>query len=374
MEVCIGCLSIALADGMPLQQWVKTANTCPVCRKKVKGSPKCPYKPSPASTSTSGVAGSSASRASESGTGGGRGRSDSGSGVVGIRLSDLISRARRGSNAQSAGSSQQPSRFQTGDATPTEPRFNGGGGATHYHHYHYHYLHIHPPRPDQSQGSQFSDPYRQPPVTPSTAQTGVGPRFPATQNASGPRPNTSNRPALSRPTTWFGSMTGRASTRRASESTQDTGARFPPSATDYGSSFGRSSTEASSFPPPLPPPQVTFGAPPSSSAPFSQVAVTSISSSSSSSSSITTSNMVDTYPLATGELHQPFHGTSRTNAGSVGSRSHMTVHLNRAGSAAQHLGSFNTDEALDSRSTTTSSGYMRPGAPGPPSGAPPWWQ
>ncbi|KAG1879981.1 hypothetical protein F4604DRAFT_1879900 [Suillus subluteus] len=29
-----------------LEQWLKTANTCPVCRKKVKDSPKCPYKAS----------------------------------------------------------------------------------------------------------------------------------------------------------------------------------------------------------------------------------------------------------------------------------------------------------------------------------------
>lgn len=351
------------------QQWLRTANTCPVCRKKVKGSPKCPFKPNPASTT--GVAGSSGTRAPESGASGNRGRSDSTSGAVGIRLSDLISRARRASNAQSGSTNQQqPSpRVQTADVTPADARFGGGG--THYHHYHYHYHHIHPPRPDQSQshGSQFPDPYRPPSsATPSATQTGTGPRvFPSAQNASGPRPNASNRPALSRPASWFG-LTSRASARRAPESTQDSGTRFS-SSMDYEGSYGRSSftSEGSGFHHPIPAPQSTFGAPPSSSIPFSQIAI----ESSSSSSSTTTSNRLDTYSLATGELQQPYHGTSRTNAGFLGSRSHMSMHPNNAGSAVQHLGSFNTDDGLDSRITTTNSNYVRPGEPGA-SGLPPW--
>jgi hypothetical protein len=165
-------------------------------------------------------------------------------------------------------------------------------------------------------------------------------------------------------------MTGRANTRRASESTQDrdSGARFPLSPVDYESGFGRSSftAEAPSFHHSLPAPQSVFGAPPSSnvmpSGPFSQIA-------GSSSSSTTTSNRLDTYSLATGELQQPYHGTSRTNASS---RSHVTMHPNNAGSAVQHLGSFNTDDGLDSRSTATNSNYVRPGGPG--AGLPPWWR
>lgn len=377
MEVRFVCLSLALADEIRLQQWLRTANTCPVCRKKVKGSPKCPFKPNPATSVTSGAASGSGSRASESGTSGNHGRSESTSGAVGIRLSDLINRARRGSNAQSGSGTQQhsPPRVQTGDVSPAEGRFNGGG-ATHYHHHHYHYLHIHPPRPDQSHGSQFPDPYRPlPSPTSNAAQTGAGPRpFPSTQNTGGPRPITSGRLTLSRPTSWF----GRASARRVPESPQDSGPRFPSSAVDYDGSFGRRSSftsEASSFHHPVPAPQSTFGAPPppiiTSSGPFAQMPGS--SSSSSSSTTTTASNRLDTYSLATGELQQPFHGTSRTNAGSLGSRSHMNMHPNNAGSAVQHLGSFNTDDGLDSRNTTTSSNYVRPGAPGT-TGVPPWWR
>jgi hypothetical protein len=160
------------------------------------------------------------------------------------------------------------------------------------------------------------------------------------------------------------------------ESPQDSGPRFPSSAVDYDGSFGRRSSftsEASSFHHPVPAPQSTFGAPPppiiTSSGPFAQMPG---SSSSSSSTTTTASNRLDTYSLATGELQQPFHGTSRTNAGSLGSRSHMNMHPNNAGSAVQHLGSFNTDDGLDSRNTTTSSNYVRPGAP--TTGVPPWWR
>ncbi|KAG0697219.1 hypothetical protein DFH29DRAFT_947523 [Suillus ampliporus] len=327
----------------------------------------------------------SGSREPEVGASGNHGRassSDSASGVVAMRLGELINRARRGPNAQSGSGTQQQSltRAQTSVVAPAEPaiatRYNSGG--THFHHHHHHYLHIHPPRPgsEQSHGSQFLDPYRQPPSsTASTAQSGTGPRvFPSVQTDSGPRPNVSSRPALSRPTSWFGSMTNRASARRVPESPQDSGSRFTtsPMDVDYEGSFRRTSfvSEASGFHTPVPAPQSTFGAPPSSSVASSGVFPQTAGSSSSSS---TTSNMLDTYSLATGEL-QSSHGTSRS-VGSLGSRLHVPAHPNNAGSSAQHFGSFNMDGELDSRSSTTSNtnGYTRPGGPGT-SGPPPWWR
>lgn len=367
-----------------LEQWLKTANTCPVCRKKVKDSPKCPYK---ASIMTS--AGTGGSREPEVGASGNHGRTsslDSSSGVVSMRLGDLFNRNRRGSNAQLGSGTQQQSltRVQTVAVAPAEPvastRFNGGGG-THFHHHHHHYLHIHPPRPEQSHGSQFLDPYHQPPSsTASAAQSGTALRtFPSAQNVSGLRPNVSSRPALSRPTSWFGSMTNRASARRVPETTQDSGPHLPPSPMDVDYEMGRTSFigATSGFPDPVPTPRSTFGAPPSSSvmssAVFPQTAGSSSSSSSSlssSSSTSTTSNMLDSYSLATGES-QSFRGATRTNVGSLGSRPHGTTHSNNA--ATPHFGSLNMDGGLDSRSGSTRSSYVRPGGPGT-SGPPPWWR
>ncbi|KAG2343393.1 hypothetical protein BDR05DRAFT_962902 [Suillus weaverae] len=366
-----------------LEQWLKTANTCPVCRKKVANSPKCPYK---ASIMASAGVGGSGSREPEVGANGNHGRassSDSASGVVAMRLGELINRARRGSNAQSGSGTQQQSlsRIQTNVGTPAEPvaatRFNGGG--THFHHHHHHYLHIHPPRPEQSHGSQFLDPYHQSPSsTASAAQSGTGPRaFPSVQNVSGPRPNVSSRPALSRPTSWFGSMTNRASARRVPEATQDNGPRFPSSPMEVEHEVPRTNFigATSGFHDPAPATRSTFGVPPSfsvtSSAVFPQTAGSSLSSSSSSSSSTsTTSNILDSFSLATGELPS-FHGTTRTNVGSLGSRPHGTAHPNNA--AASHFGSFNTDGGLDSRSSSARSSYVRPGGPGS-SAPPPWWR
>jgi hypothetical protein len=189
----------------------------------------------------------------------------------------------------------------------------------------------------------------------------------------------SSRPALSRPTSWFGSMTNRASARRVPETTQDSGPHLPPSPMDVDYEMGRTSFigATSGFPDPVPTPRSTFGAPPSSSvmssAVFPQTAGSSSSSSSSlssSSSTSTTSNMLDSYSLATGES-QSFRGATRTNVGSLGSRPHGTTHSNSA--ATPHFGSLNMDGGLDSRSGSTRSSYVRPGGPGT-SGPPPWWR
>jgi hypothetical protein len=177
----------------------------------------------------------------------------------------------------------------------------------------------------------------------------------------------SSRPALSRPTSWFGSMTNRASARRVPETTQDSGPEFLSSPMEVDYEIGRTSFigATSGFHDPAPAPRSTFGVPPSSSAMSSAVfPQTAGSSSSSSSSTSTTSNMLDSYSLAAGEL-QSFHGTTRANVGSLGSRPHGTAHPNNA--APPHFGSFNMDGGLDSRSSSTR--YVRPG--GPP---PPWWR
>jgi hypothetical protein len=185
----------------------------------------------------------------------------------------------------------------------------------------------------------------------------------------------SSRPALSRPTSWFGSMTNRASARRVPETTQYSGPRFPSSPMEVDYEIDRTSFigATSGFHDPAPAPRSAFGVPPSSSAMSSAVfpqTASSSSSSSSSSSTSTTSNILDSYSLTPGEL-QSFHGTTRANVGSLGSRPHGTAHPNNA--APPHFGSFNMDGGLDSRSSLPRSGYVRPGGPGT-SGPPPWWR